>query len=463
MSRHDTLLNLHKNVLVLYENAKKSSGRGYSLPHISKCRENLNNLEFAVHKVVFYETDQPEYVIKCTDLKDRIIVVLNATKEFLDSFERKLTPGQDVEQRSIQSLVSAESLEPNLIETNNFSAPVGDSATIMAEFDFSIALKLPILDADLSRSKIRDFIDICRSYHDQLNERGKAALLSFLCLNKIQGKAKTRLGGETAATFADFQQSLYNKCGTGETFESLSLKLTTTRQGKMTAAQFSEELELLAAKLTSLSIEKDNVGDQAARLAVGKVFQHQALASFQKGVHSELQTTLLASRPKNMAEALATVTTAKSVASASTSSQNVFFHRRGNYYGNGGNGYRGNGYRGHRYNRGNRGGSWQYQNQNQRNYDYGRGRGYRGQSYRGDTRGNRGYRGGNFQTQNYHEQSQNSNYHNYQNRNPNYRNQTQATSHYQRGNHNNHNNRQTYHYDVAQCDSYNDPKNLVLG
>ena len=62
------------------------------------------------------------------------------------------------------------------------------------DFKFETGLKLPTLTNDQDEISLRDFLDIIKSYYDTLSDLGQDALIKFVCLNRIQGKAKTRLG-----------------------------------------------------------------------------------------------------------------------------------------------------------------------------------------------------------------------------------------------------------------------------
>lgn len=136
----------------------------------------------------------------------------------------------------------------------------------MSDFKFETGLKLPSLTDEGDEISLRDFLDIVQSYHDTLNAAGQRALIKFVTLNRLQGKAKTRLGDlEEVDSFSTLKASLLSRCGTRETLESLYHSLQTSRQGRKSFTSFAEDLEMIASKIANLEIKKQNLTDGVSK------------------------------------------------------------------------------------------------------------------------------------------------------------------------------------------------------
>lgn len=393
-SRYQTLLNVKEYVSNLYANAEKTGSKGYTLDTINKKRLSLLDSEDTILSVKFdTNADDSAYVEKCQILIRSIRDIIANSRALLNKLEEKLNPTEVQRASPVQ--------ESTLLTRT-------DLLYEMANFNFETALKLPVLGEDTSRNAIRDFLDIAQSYHDILSLEGQKQLIQFLALNKVQGKSKTRLGDVSAlVTFGHLKTALLSKCGVVETFESLTTNLRTRYQGRRTLAEYSEELELLAAKLANLSIERDNIIESSARNAVGKVYRDIALTTFKGGIHQELKSVVEAARPATLADALAVATSA--LANGAQAKQVYSMQHRGHY--------RGHSYRG----------------QNRSNYSTT----YRGQ--RGQFRGS--YRGQNIQNNNnYRENNYRGNNNRGYNNNNRFHNNQGPSNHY-RGKQNGQNNR----------------------
>lgn len=305
----------------------------------------------------------------------------NAAKEILEKI--KILPTREQTEIELSDTDEIET-ERNVNITEEIT-----NNSIMATFTFETGLKLPTLTDDKDEMSLRDFLDTIQSYHDILGNADKVTLIKFICLNRIQGKAKTRLGDlSSIVDFQTLKSELLSRCGVKETIDSLHLKLSTARQGKSTLAQFAENLDLLAAKLASLEIKRQNISNSETQRVIRETTKSQALQAFKRGIHEEIKVAVDAAQPKSLEDALK-VATASNV---NRSVAEINFMRRGHNNSRGNSKFRGNvrnnsnnsnnnqnresnqnsnqrgGHNGRR-NFSQRGNSRQYSNNNRGNYD----------------------------------------------------------------------------------------------
>lgn len=307
MSRLETLTDIKAAVSLIFVNAEtaKSRGRSYSRETArAKAKELTKHLEVAT-AIEFSENDQQAYVTRCKVLQQSIIDIARNCNKLLDEFSQQ-----------IPSYSESPTDQPE-----DFPEP---ELTTMADFKFETGLKLPTLVDDCDIVAVRDFLDVIESYHEVLNAAGKTALISFILKNRLQGKAKTRVGQQTANTFAELKEVLLTTLGVKETIESLNSKLSTLRQGKKSLTEYVEELDLTALKLANLQVKALGLTEDIAVKAVNQTIRQQALMSFKRGVHDELKTVIEANQPKSLEDALAVATSANVNTQAS-----MFYFGRG--------------------------------------------------------------------------------------------------------------------------------------
>lgn len=303
MSRFSRLKSLEQQLTILCSNARKKISQPYTQATIESKKEELTVILTAVNNLILTDINDKEYLEQCLSVKRQIKELKIVFLTLLDSHGDLL---QSEEHSDLEKSTEVPGVE-------------------MA-FEFTTGLKLPILSAEGDAVALRDFVDIVESYYDTLSAEGKLGLISFVCKNRIQGKAKTRLGDvSNINTFAALKTALLAKCGAKETMETLHNKLSNLRQGKLELTAYAEELELLAMKLANLQIKEQNIAVDAEKTAVHNILKGHALLTFKRGVHSELKTVIEAARPKNLEEALAVATTAQS-----NCVNPQIFHYRGN-------------------------------------------------------------------------------------------------------------------------------------
>lgn len=268
----------------------------------------------------------------------------------------------------------------------------------MSDFKFETGLKLPILQDDKEEMLLRDFLDTVESYWNLLNAEGKKELIKFVCLNKIQGKAKTKLGNTSLIdTFDKLKLELRSRCGIQETLESLYIKLGSARQGRKTLTEFVDELDLITSRIASLEIKEQKIAD-ADQEIVRLTLKSQALRAFKRGVHDELKVVVEAARPKTLEDALGVATSSVLNKSNRNAEVNYFYHGNRRFRNNK---FRGN-YRGRGYNQNNNQ-NWNNNQGNQNNNNSGTFRSKRGRGHFGKARNrNKNYK-------NSHERNENKN------------------------------------------------------
>lgn len=263
---------------------------------------------------------------KLTDLQtlsDQISVVSNSINSLkLSSVESvefdTLITSADAHRRTAEQILNTQLTQ--IVPSNSTSCTTMD-------FDFSLGLKLPILGDETDDVALRDFKDIVKSYHDTLKPAGQKALIEFVCLNRIQKQAKTRLGDlSSVTTYGELCTALFTRGLSSDTLESLTKKLSTARQGRKSLSGFVEDLEGIANKMATLEIQSQNLQDPGCQKAIKQVFETQALIAFKNGVHEELKVVVEASRPSNLADALAIATSSNLADQARPSTVN---HYRG--------------------------------------------------------------------------------------------------------------------------------------
>lgn len=295
----DKIRRCYEDIYAFYRIVQKSANRPYSPSTIAQKREEL--AEF----VADFEEKAEAYTDKGSKEFEKIVKNVSEVKlkvyEILDNHDKShVKPQESQDQTKI------------------------DAKTSKMDFNFETGLKLPTLSDDKDEFTLRDFIDTIKSYHSCLNDTGKKLLLEFVCLNRIQGKAKTRLGDLShIKTFDALKNELYSRCGIRDTLESLHQKLSNTRQGNKSLSSYVEELDLLSARIATMQIKAQSITDPAAKLAVQNTIKSEALMSFKKGIHEELKVVVEAARPNSLEEALAVATSS----TVNVSSNQVTYYR----------------------------------------------------------------------------------------------------------------------------------------
>ena len=171
----------------------------------------------------------------------------------------------------------------------------------MAAFDYGLALKLRPLKTTIPRDVIK-FLDCAESYHDTLSVGGQASLVKFLVKTKIEGEPETFIKGLEIVTFEQLRNACTQKILALETVDELTRRITTTRQGRRTLAEYASQLNELAQRLAAATIKEDASMDKSTTTANCK---RQALTQFKVGCHEEVKQVLAARMPTTMADALA--------------------------------------------------------------------------------------------------------------------------------------------------------------
>lgn len=339
------------------------------------------------------------YLEQLGDEKEAGDEKLEESKEEKSILDRSLSP---ITPKPIPTKPGNSGINNPGSSSNNFSLTKLSTGSIMANFSFETGLKLPSLSNDNDKMLLRDFLDTIESYHDTLDAAGKIALLKFVKLNRIQGKAKTRLGDLDAIdTLAKLKTTLMTQCGSAETIESLYGKLGSTQQGRRSLTQFVEDLDLICEKIVALEVTKQNITDDAVKTAIKSTVKSQALQVFKRGIHDEYKVVVEAARPTSLADALS-IATSSTLGNMRGNAEINYFRgsRNGNRgYNNGNRSFqsnRGNGYRGNRYNNNNN-----YNNNNS----------YRGKNFNNQHRGGNRNQGnsGNRQSNNFRDNANKNN------------------------------------------------------
>ena len=111
-----------------------------------------------------------------------------------------------------------------------------------------------------------------------MDANGKVALINFVKLNRIQGKAKTRLGELSGVdSFQKLKDTLTIHCGARETTDSLYDKLSLSKQGRRSLTQFVEDLDSICERIVALEVANQKVTDDAIKLAIKNTVKAQAL------------------------------------------------------------------------------------------------------------------------------------------------------------------------------------------
>jgi hypothetical protein len=97
---------------------------------------------------------------------------------------------------------------------------------------------------------------------------------------------------------------LINKCGSTETTESLATKIKEAKQGGKTVENFAAELENVAEKMAAIEITAHNAVNQETKNNIRNMCFGQALVAFKNGIHKSLKSTVLASRPATLQDAV---------------------------------------------------------------------------------------------------------------------------------------------------------------
>lgn len=174
----------------------------------------------------------------------------------------------------------------------------------MADFDFSTAQKLPVLNVDQESKRgenLRDFINSVEFYHDMLKQEAKPILVKFLLKCKVQGKALTELGSSTPNSFAELKTELQKKCGTKETIEQIQNKLSNTRQGHRPMKDFTNDIENLIVKMTELEV---NAQGEEARTVLTETNERRGLTFLKKGVNDRFKIVLDSARHTKLQDAI---------------------------------------------------------------------------------------------------------------------------------------------------------------
>jgi Zinc knuckle len=184
----------------------------------------------------------------------------------------------------------------------------------MANFSYGDAKHLPELkEVSKDSTKIRDFLATIRAYHEELSPEGRVRLITFVKNAKILGIAKTKFGpGADVLTLAQLEETLYARCGTKETFESLKEQLEGLKM-KETLEGMVEEINELSNRLAAIEVQRLGA---ASATVVNEIVQRDALRLFKKKVPEQLKAVIEAARPGTIEEALTVASAAMAGAQA---------------------------------------------------------------------------------------------------------------------------------------------------
>jgi predicted RNase H-like nuclease (RuvC/YqgF family) len=129
-------------------------------------------------------------------------------------------------------------------------------------------------------------------------------LIKFVVESKIIGVARTKIGCVADVnTIAALTTLLNEKCGQTETQASLLKKLNDCKQGTDSVDSFAEQISNLTDRLTALEVKRKNLSSEQEEL-VREVYEVQALSAFKRGLNTECQQAVCASRPDTLQEAI---------------------------------------------------------------------------------------------------------------------------------------------------------------
>lgn len=160
---------------------------------------------------------------------------------------------------------------------------------------------VPIFDGN--HKDLDNFLNLIKLYHDQLKVAEQAKLITLILAVKISNCVRSKISlEETPDTFRKLKE-LLNKI-----FQSKRSVLEI--QSELFNAKQTGSIENFIAKIESLvnelnAVQKKNLIDADAK-TIHQLSDQLALNAFKNGLMEKLKPTVLASRPKNLLEAVET-------------------------------------------------------------------------------------------------------------------------------------------------------------
>lgn len=287
-------------LLIQLKNLRKSPNRKRSRESAAKKIHEISNICDNINKIQNEVISKAKYLLR----KEEINSLLEKAKEYKQKALKIINDNIKEDNSDNEGDNSdAEHKEGN--KSNEFKIEDKKDTKIitMAEFDYGVAQKLPMLSIereDKRTESIRDFLNNVQFYHDTLSERGKTTLITFVVKCKIQGKTLTELGATSPTKFEDLKQELNKKCGSKETIETIQTKLNNTRQGQKSMRDYVNEIENLITKMTDLEVSSQG---EEARPHLKVANERRGLSFLKKGVGEKYKFALDCARHTSFQEA----------------------------------------------------------------------------------------------------------------------------------------------------------------
>lgn len=172
----------------------------------------------------------------------------------------------------------------------------------MASFDIVSTYKL-VPEFEGNHKKLENFLNLVEYIHDTLkddNEKNK--LIEFVIKTKLAEKVRIKLNScETPKTFANLKKLFKEIFKVNTTTLKIHTDLTKVRQAHLSITNFATKIENLTSELNSLQITEQG---EESRDIIGKLNGQIALNTFKNGLNEPTKSTIFASRPKTLQEAV---------------------------------------------------------------------------------------------------------------------------------------------------------------
>lgn len=318
---------------------------------------NINKLITEIEKWILNFHKNPNRTYTPAHLLKRVAELREIRKDFrkqyLNLLQKDKNLAVDLKEQFEQSYSVLDGiLEANISKTLDKNLKDNEMAT----FDIATTLKvIPEFQGD--PKNLNNFLNLIEFLYDDLKDATeKSKLIKFILKTRLAEKVKNKLSITQAPTdLVTLKKTLQDIFKSGKTPLKIQSELAKVSQGNRPVKDFADQIEDLVSQLNSMQIAEQG---ETHRGIIAKLNDQIGLNSFKNGLHENLKTTVFASNPKTLQEAVNTANEAESLGTArvfnynSRRFNNVAQSRNRNSFPN--RGFRQSGYQRFHYNNNNK-------------------------------------------------------------------------------------------------------------
>lgn len=186
----------------------------------------------------------------------------------------------------------------------------------MANFDLANAIKI-IPEFSGKPETLSNFINLVELFHDTLSIQSQPLLISFVVKTRLAETVRNKLT-TLPKTLVELKNALNNINKGKKSAANLLKQLTNCKQLNLSLQSYIENVEKLTADLNMLQISEQGADHEAI---IRKLNDQIALNAFKTGINEVYKSTIIASKPKTLADATSVATEIEQP----QSEQKVFF------------------------------------------------------------------------------------------------------------------------------------------